>query len=167
MAQRKQRVVLALQFAREQVGALALGEALDDQDDMRAAAPGLLKDRPGVDVEDTPAGPAAKILDGSMVAVVDVNALHLATARAHRAPARPTLLQQPAVTALIVEQVVEREGKKHGRGGSSERNWQQPALTERPIPQQHQQEHASPNGRDEPSRKMSQSGNTLWGKDGA
>lgn len=115
VAQFQERVVLASEFAREEVRALALGEALDDEDDVGAAAAGFLEDRASVDVEDAAAGPATKVLDGGLVAVVDMDAFGLTAARANGPAPGPAPLQKPPVTAIVVKKVIDREGKEHGR----------------------------------------------------
>jgi hypothetical protein len=103
---------VALQLAGHLGGGDALGDAAEDQHDLRGAAMGLVEGRAGERVEDATAGRAAIIEHRGAVAAVDLQARAGPAAWTGQALGMEQL-DDPLVAGILVHQFGDRE--VHGR----------------------------------------------------
>jgi hypothetical protein len=114
MPQPEQMLAADPDLAGELGSGLSLGQATEDQEDLRRAQVGPLPGGVGVHIEDAAAAFTAVIDDrGIGTAAVDVEALAGATTRASE-PLGVEQIEEPLAATLLVHQVDDRE--VHGVG---------------------------------------------------
>jgi hypothetical protein len=114
MPQPEQMLAADPDLAGELGSGLSLGQATEDQEDLRRAQVGPLPGGVGVHIEDAAAAFTAVIDDrGIGTAAVDVEAIAGATPRASE-PLRVEQIEEPLAATLLVHQVDDRE--VHGVG---------------------------------------------------